>query len=64
MTAHRDKRANPVGHDPGKEERRQQAEVRQANRNERTPEQQIELIKQRPGKSRKEYARINRGIAK
>jgi hypothetical protein len=42
-----------------RETRKKDAQERQEERNKRTPEEQLKLIKSRPGKSTREVARLN-----
>jgi len=46
-----------------REQKAKEAAVRQAKRDGRTPEQQIELLKNRMGASAKEIARLEKQIA-
>ena len=48
----------PVGVNPRRDERREEAAARQALRDERTSEEQAELLLGRPGNSRRERSRL------
>lgn len=50
----------PVGVNPRRNERREEATVRQELRDERSSEQQAELLLGRPGRSKRERVRLSR----
>jgi hypothetical protein len=47
---------------PNRTRRQEEAKKRQEERNKRTPEQQLKLITKRPGKSKKEVARLKKPV--
>ena len=57
-----ERRRFPIGQDPRRERRRMEAEERQAARDARSAEEQLALIMERPGESRREKERLSASV--